>query len=97
MNSDNTASLHTCEACSKEFELPKLETIRESLDRAGFGNRMEVFTKVACPYCGKSQYATERRFFGFLGPRALTFLLVSMVAGMAILAIWTSQIDFSLW
>jgi hypothetical protein len=43
---------------------------------------------VTCPKCGHRELATERRFFGILGPRAVKAVIVTMILGMIVVALY---------
>ena len=48
------------------------------------------YVYAVCPSCGRRDWASERRFFGVLGPRALYAVVFSIVLGIVALGVYTS-------
>ena len=78
---------HLCSQCGIQFELNPLPTIGQRLSsqsqHIGFGE----YVYATCPACGKRDWATERSFLGFLGPKgfyALALILVCAFVGVVV-------------
>lgn len=70
---------HKCSHCGNEYELPQLPNISKTLfENAGKDIPISTYVYTWCPSCNKKDWADERRFWKYLGPRsfyAINFLL----------------------
>ena len=76
--------LHKCEACGFEYELHDLPTLFE-VANGGRSNSIAEYVYTRCPACGNKDWAEERRYFGFLGPKG--FYTVNLVIALVIVAV----------
>ena len=77
---------HTCSRCGEAFDLPALPTPLERLSGTRRGHvPFAEYVYVTCPKCGKRDWADERRFLGYLGPRA--FYGISLGVSIAIVGL----------
>ena len=77
--------MHRCSKCGAEFypDEPR-GAIQELLGRRNSYVRLDDYIRLKCPNCGHTELATERRFFGFLGPSGLTRTVTAIVFGVLI-------------
>ena len=83
-------ALHRCEHCGSSFELPTAPKHSDILTTPKKHIPLEDSTHVTCPTCGHRGLATEREFFGFLGPRGLQILVGVIVLGLIIATVISS-------
>jgi rubredoxin len=82
---------HRCKQCGCSFELPEAPKPSDILTTSKNHIPLEDSTHVTCPSCGHKEWATERKFFGILGPKGLQ-ILVSMIVFGFIVALVVSEI-----
>ena len=75
------AVTHRCSACGRSFELEPLPNAFQRVFTSGerhiaFGR----YVYAVCPNCGHRDWADERRYLGFLGPRQLYALMVLLLS-----------------
>ena len=75
---------HRCEQCGHFFDMPAAPKPLDILATPKNHIPLEDFTHVTCPSCGHAGLATERKFFGFLGPKGLQILVGLIVTGIII-------------
>jgi hypothetical protein len=64
------------------FPLPKaLGAAERFLERREVHIPLDEHLIVTCPHCGHRELAGERRYFGFMGPRATKSLIIAMILG----------------
>lgn len=81
---------YCCRNCGHTFDVidpPKLLDVVTTTKKY---IPLEDFTHVTCPACGHKEPATERKFFGVLGPRGLQLLVGAIVFGVIVAVIWSS-------
>jgi predicted RNA-binding Zn-ribbon protein involved in translation (DUF1610 family) len=78
---------HTCVSCGIEFTMPRPPGVLDSLFSRKKYFPLEDFTHVSCPNCNTVQLATERRFFGVLGPRGLQVIDYFLAGIMLVLVL----------
>jgi len=77
-----------CRKCSEFFEWKKHRRIfvkeDEYLSALGGGvqgfRQYRDFTTVVCPYCGAEFRSNRVKFFGVLGPKAMSVILVIVIS-----------------
>lgn len=77
-------TIHSCQQCGYSFEMPVVPKPSDILTTPKNHIPLEDFTHVTCPSCGHVELATERKFFGLLGPRGLQVLVGAIVLGVII-------------
>jgi hypothetical protein len=82
---------HRCQQCGCSFELPAAPKPLDIFITSKTHIPFEDYTHVICPSCGHKEWATERKFFGILGPKGLQTLVGVLVFG-SIVALVISQI-----
>lgn len=75
---------YKCTCCDCEFNPPQPLGVIDSLVSTRRYIPLEEFTHVKCPRCGAFQLASERRFFGVLGPLALQISSLLLMSGILI-------------
>ena len=79
---------HKCSKCNRSYALEALPTAKaDILESTKIHYPLSDIVYTICPYCGKKDWATDRRFFGFLGPKGLYRLLLLFVIGFLIAVI----------
>lgn len=81
---------HRCQNCGHVFEITALPKPLDALTTTKKYIPFEEFTHVTCPACGHKELATERKFFGVLGPRGLQLLVGTIVLGVIFAVIFSS-------
>jgi rubredoxin len=81
---------HRCRNCGHVFEIPDPPKPLDILTTTKRYIPLEEFTHVTCPACGYEELASERKFFGVLGPRGLQILVGAIVLGVIIAVIFSS-------
>lgn len=77
---------HQCSRCANSFEEPRPQArALGSLSTKRIG--LEEFMHVVCPKCGNHDLASERKFFGILGPRGMQVLVFGIVLGVLAVAV----------
>jgi predicted nucleic-acid-binding Zn-ribbon protein len=82
--------MHHCQQCGKSFEIPAAPKPLEILTTPKNHIPLEDFTHVTCPSCGHTELASERKFFGLIGPRGLQILVGAIVLGVIIATLVSS-------
>lgn len=78
---------HRCSKCDHLFELSAPPRALDILTTAKTYIPLEEFTHVTCAACGHVDLATQRRFFGLLGPRVLQIAVGVIVLGIAVVGV----------
>jgi hypothetical protein len=75
--------IHECTGCQYRYPLERLPTAGERLFKSSEGDiSFDRYVYAFCPECGKKDWASERRYFGVLGPRGFYMLAVSFMAAL---------------
>lgn len=82
--------LHRCSNCGQSFEMPTMPRPVDILITPKNHIPLEDFTHVACPSCGHTDLAVERKFFGFLGPRGIQLVVGAIVLGVIVAIVVSS-------
>lgn len=76
---------HTCTHCGHDFELAPLPGFGDHAQRnISFAEYVHAY----CRRCGSRDWADERRFVGFLGPRGFYALALAAVTGIVALVVY---------
>jgi hypothetical protein len=72
---------HVCSVCKESFELEPLPT---AFQRVFVSDERHIpfsrYVYATCPNCGHRDWANERRYLGFLGPKGLYALMIVLLS-----------------
>ena len=84
---------HLCGTCGFEYQLPRTPGFAELVSGERWHISIAEYVYVNCPQCGVQEWATERRFLGFLGPQGfyrLNLYLAAIAVGAVLYILVTA-------
>ena len=85
----DTLMEHKCSSCSHRYSLPPLPAMSVRLQGEGAAHvPFSKYVYAICPRCGFRDWADERKYFGFAGPRTLYSLGLAVSIGIVALVMY---------